>query len=185
MKNSIIAFVLIYLVLGAGCATTQESVQTQQAKPQEEGLQWSVPAAGTHWVTGNSKYIEGKYSITELVPKGETVNNWSELLTIQNFAAILGTPEAFLDQLKTSREKLCPGTTTWNVIAKDEHSILYEWQAKPCVRWPDQHEISRIIDGQWNRFRIAYTAKVKEISVEKRDLMIQSMSEAAVKLKEN
>ena len=85
MKNSIIIFILIYLVLGAGCATTQENVQTQQAKPQEEGLQWSVPAAGTHWVTGNSKYIEGKYSITELVPKGETVHNWSELLTIQIF----------------------------------------------------------------------------------------------------
>lgn len=185
MKNSIIAFALIYLMLGAGCATTQENVQAQQAKPQEEGLQWSFPAAGTHWVTGNSKSIEGKYSIIELVPKGETVHDWSELITMQNFAAVSGTPEAHLDQLKTLREKLCPGTTTWNVIAKDEHSILYEWKAKPCLGWPDQHEISKIIDGQWNRFRIAYTAKVKEISVEKRDLMIQSMSEATVKLKEN
>ena len=184
MKNTIIAFVLIYLFLGAGCATTQQNEQADQAKPQEEGLQWSIPAGGTHWVTGNSKYIEGKYSLTELVPKGETVQNWSELITIQNFASVLGTPEAHLNQLKTIREKHCPGSTTWNVIAKDEHSILYEWKAKPCAGWPDQHEISRFIDGQWNRFRIAYTAKVKEISADKRELMIQSMSKATVKIKE-
>jgi hypothetical protein len=118
--------------------------------------------------------------IIEYVPKGESVQDWSELVTIQNFSKKLGSPESFLDQLKTLREKQCPGSTVWNVIAQDKDSILYEWMAKPCEGWPDQHEISRILDGKWNRFRIAYTVKVKELQEEERNIWIKSMLKATI-----
>jgi hypothetical protein len=112
------------------------------------------------------------------------VQNWSELITIQNFANIKGSPHAFFEGLKVLREKKCPGTTTWNVIDKDERSILYEWKAKPCAGFPEQHEISRIIDGKWNRFRIAYTAKVSEIPAKTREAIVRGMSDAAVVIRQ-
>ena len=172
MRYIVNGVILIFLFLGVGCATTQH---------RQEAIRWSFENA--HWVLGYSKEVKGKYSIIEFVPKGETVEDWSELVTIQDFANISGSPETFLNQLKSLREKLCPGSTIWNVIAKDEHSILYVWKAKPCAGWPDQHEISRILDGKWNRWRIAYTAKVQEISKEKRNKWIQSLSKATIEEK--
>ena len=155
-------------------------------KPQlvfREGLRLSLPT-DTKWVTGNSQTIEGKYEINELIPEGETIQNWSELITIQNFASMSGTPEQILEQLKVIREKACPGSTEWNIIDKNEHSILYEWRAKPCAGYPEQHEIARIIDGNWNRYRIAYTAKVTEIPTKKRTATIQGLSEATVEIEQ-
>ena len=149
----------------------------------KEGLQFSLPT-DRKWITGYAQAVEGKYTITELVPEGETVQNWSELITIQNFAGMSGTPENLFEQLKAIRERTCPGSTKWTLIEKDDRSILYEWRATPCAGYPDQHEISRIIDGNWNRFRIAYTAKVSEISAEKRDIMIQSLSEATIEIEQ-
>lgn len=148
-----------------------------------EGLQFSLPVE-QKWVTGNAYTIEGKYSITELVPEGETINSWSELITIQNFASASGTPAQVLDQLMAIRERLCPGSTQWNIIQKDERSILYEWRAAPCAGYPEQHEIARIIDGNWNRFRIAYTVKLGEIRAEKRNSTIQYLSEATVDIEQ-
>ncbi len=148
----------------------------------KEGLQFSLPT-DRKWITGNDQAVEGKYTITELVPEGETVQSWSEIITIQNFAGMSGTPESLFEQLKVL-QKMCPGSTKWTLIEKDDRSILYEWRATPCAGYPDQHEISRIIDGNWNRFRIAYTAKVSEISAEKSAAIIQSLSEATVEIEQ-
>ena len=177
MKSTFRVIVLFLMFVATGYSTAG------QKGDQKEGLQWSLPT-GTKWVTGNAQSIQGKYSIIEQIPEGETVQNWSELITIQNFAGTRGSPEHFLEHLKAIREKVCPGSTTWNIIEKDKRSVLYEWRAKPCAGFPEQHEISRILDGNWNRFRIAYTAKVKEIPAGKRSKLIQSMSEASVRLEQ-
>ena len=169
VRDIVIGVVLIFLLLGVGCATTQH---------REEALQWSFKNG--HWEHGYTQEVKGKYRIVEFVPKGESVEDWSELITIQTFTKKSGSPEAFLNQQKTLREKKCPGVTIWNVIAKDERSILYEWKAKPCAGWPDQHEITRILYGKWNLWRIAYTAKVQEISTEKRNIWIQTLSKAVI-----
>ena len=183
MNIRFITILLALIFIPVGCTTTSQF----GGEPQKEGLQWSIGpnTDPLKWVEGNFQYVKGKYSITELIPKGETMQNWSELMTIQNFANPSGTPEGSFESVKRLREKICPGQTTWNVIAKDEHSILYEWRAKSCAGFPEQHEIARIIDGRWNRFRIAYTAKVSEIPAESRSAWIESMSKATVKLEQN
>jgi hypothetical protein len=184
MKLTYSVFLVILFLIAPGCATpVQKKGDAGAEKPQTEGLAWSIPI-DTKWITGNYYYAEGKYMINELVPEGETIKDWSELITIQNFAGTKGSPEAFLEGLKAIREKNCPGSTTWNVLARDDRSILYEWRSEPCAGFPHQHEISRILDGNWNRFRIAYTAKVKEISTATRNSMIISMSEAFVRLEQ-
>lgn len=184
MKYKILILILVQLLITTACSTTQPQQQAEGEKPVEEGISWPIPLLGKEWVLGFEQEEAGEYFLLELVLKGETVHNWSELITIQNFANTKGSPEAFFEGLKVLREKRCPGSTTWNVIDKDERSILYEWKAKPCAGFPEQHEISRIIDGKWNRFRIAYTAKASEIPAETRDAFIQSMSDAAVAIKQ-
>lgn len=183
MKSTYSIFLVTIFLIATGCATAvQKKNEAGVEKPQTEGLDWSIPIH-TKWITGYSYHDKGKYRIIELIPEGEVIEDWTELLTIQNFTP-RGSLKSFYEGLKIIREKNCPGSTTWSVLARDDRSILYEWKAEPCAGFPHQHEISRILDGNWNRFRIAYTAKVKEISSAKRNSMINSMSEAFVKLEQ-
>jgi hypothetical protein len=119
-------------------------------------------------------------SILEFIPAGDDINNWEELLTIQNFPPLFGgpTPSDALDNLKAVRENGCPGVTTWNIIAKDKNSILYEWQAKPCRGWPDQHEIARIVYGKQNSFIFHYVLKTYQMPNRQRTEWIGRFSDA-------
>jgi hypothetical protein len=120
--------------------------------------------------------------ITEFIREGDDINNWKELLTIHNYPPSWGgsSSEDLLNTLKAIRETRCPGVTKWNIIGKDEKSILYEWQAKPCLGWPDQHEIARIISTKYNRFHVRYTVKMYQMSPEERTKWIGKFSRAKI-----
>jgi len=121
-----------------------------------------------------------QYSIAEYIRKEDDINTWKELLTIQRFPPLWGTssPEGTLNRLKAVRENQCPGTTTWHVIGKDENSILYEWQSKPCLDWPDQHEIAKIIYGKDDTFILHYTVKAEQIPAAQRAKWIKLFLDA-------
>lgn len=120
----------------------------------------------------------------EFVRKGDDINNWKELVTFQNFGrkgalsrhGAMPSPEDFLDSQKALREKECPGATEWNIIAQDENSIVYEWQAKPCAGWPEQHEMAKIVYGWYNIFILHYAAKVHELAPDTRAKWITRFS---------
>jgi len=115
------------------------------------------------WKVGNMSEIPRQISVTEFIREGDNIKAWKELFTVQTIGRHGGSPsspEEWIDRLKAVSEKDCPGVKKWNVIARDETSILYEWQAKPCLGWPDQHEIARIILGKYNSFHLRYKTKV-------------------------
>lgn len=132
------------------------------------------------WKIGHYSEVPNQYVITEFIREGDNINNWKELLTIQNFPPLWGgpTPEDALKKLKEIRENECPGMTKWNIINKDETSILYEWQATPCLGWPNQHEIARIIYRKYDKYFIHYVQKTKQISAEQRSKWIKKISDA-------
>lgn len=119
-------------------------------------------------------------TILEFIREGDDINHWEELVTIQNVGSRKSSPEKLLDKLKALRETECPGATEWNVIQKDENSILYEWHANPCAGWPEQVEIARIMSGQRNSFFLHYAAKVHELTAETRALWIKTFLEATL-----
>jgi hypothetical protein len=158
---------MLALLLSA-CATLQGEVESLNF-PYEPG-----------WKVGHEAEVPRQYRIIEYVRDGDDIKNWKELYTIQNFGPPWGgpSPEDALNSLKAAREKECPGITKWNVISTDGSSILYEWQAKPCLGWPDQHEIARIIYGKYNRWVLRYTVKVYQMPPEQRDKWIRDLSTA-------
>ncbi|SFP39912.1 hypothetical protein SAMN05216419_100234 [Nitrosomonas cryotolerans] len=171
MKNVTRVVVFLYLVLSAGCAT----LKTEE----HEYLYFEFEPG---WKAGHNTEIANQYSFTEFIREGDDINNWRELVTIQNFNRKSwqggDSPEDSLNGLKAIREKQCPGVTKWNVIEKNENSILYEWQARPCLSWPSQHEIAKIIYGKYNRFIVHYVAKVYELSPDTRAKWIQRFTES-------
>ncbi len=164
--------VLSCLVFLAGCA----AFQTKTEHVGVFGIPWTAKL-------GHHAEVPNQLSIDEFIREGDDINNWQELLTIANSSKSWGgsSPEDALNNLKVIRERGCPGQTKWSIIKKDENSVLYEWQARPCLGWPDQHEIAIIIDGQYNRFRIAYTAKMYQLPPDRRNQWINVISSAKVR----
>lgn len=130
------------------------------------------------WKVGHYVKVPNQYTITEFIPEGDEINNWKEMLTIQSFPPLWGgsSPEKALNKLKTIRENKCPGMTKWNVIGKSSSSILYEWQAKSCLGWPDQHEVAIIIHRKYNTLILHYALKVTQMPTEQRAKWIKKFS---------
>ena len=123
------------------------------------------------------------YSIYEWVTKGESIDNWIELVTIENFTLTPYLPKAPEDMMNVTKAKIkkrCPNVK-WNIIKNQNKSILYEWRIQGCPSEPDQNEIGRFVDGNWNRWRIAFAAKGKELSKDKREKWIKDLSKATIK----
>lgn len=138
------------------------------------------------WKVGYFVDKPPRYALTEFIREGDDINNWRELLTVQNFAANswgLSSPEETLNALMAAREQRCPGATRWNVIEKSADSILYEWQATTCQGWPDQHEIAKITYGKYNRFSYHYVAKRYQLPVDTRSKWIKTFAESTIVLR--
>ena len=165
------SFVYIFIALLVGCSTVT---------PEHEGLgfvfsgYWDVKHPHTY-------EVPGKYKIMEWVPRGQTIDNWRDLFTQQNFTkrGIQDTPAELMNTLKAQMEEDC-ANVIWSVLEQTPNSILYEWRIRDCPPHSDQHEIARIIDGRLNRWRIAYTSKVIEIQPDKRVEWIESLNSAHV-----
>jgi hypothetical protein len=168
MKRSIRAMVLLFLVWPVRHAMPETTGEGLDFKP---GPEWQV----AHHAE------DGGNTITEFVLAGDDIHSWKQLVTIQKFVGSeKSSPKQELDALKKLRERECPGATDWNVIEKDESSILYEWHAKPCQGWPEQNEIARIIFGKHVRYFLRYTVKAPALAPETRTQWIQAFSSAAI-----
>ena len=147
----------------------------------EESLVFGTLGEWDH-TTAVTQEVPGKYFSIEQVRKGDDFQNWYELLTMQNFARPWGgaTPAAALEELKAVHEKRCPGVTVWNVIEQDEASIFYEWQARMCAGWAEQHELARICYGVNNVWLMRYTVKEYTMTAEQREEMLKTLRSARV-----
>lgn len=109
------------------------------------------------WALGFSSEDQG-HVISEFVLAGETVHNWTELVTFQVLSGLQVTPKELMVRIKTGILKSCPDVA-WTVIRKGKEEIVYEWHATNCLPHGTQHEVSKIIQGKIAMHRVAYTTK--------------------------
>jgi len=161
-------------VVLAGCVASGGSAP-RGSHP--ESLYFPIPDG---WTPAHSAE-NANQRIVELVRDGETIDRWSQLMTIQSLRKdAIGQPiESFLAGLRQEMSKRCAGLA-WNVIAAKEASVLYEWSIRDCAPDPDQHEIARVMYGKNSVFRLAFTIKTPALPAEKRDALILALSEARV-----
>jgi hypothetical protein len=98
--------------------------------------------------------------INEFVRPGQTVENWTDLVTVQtlNRAAHLVSVD---DQIAAYRKDLaarCPGSTVV-VIRQTPDSVLYEAQVVNCAQGADEHLLARVLEGSSNRFVVQYSVR--------------------------
>lgn len=134
------------------------------------------------WQPAYSAGVKGVYAFEEFVPKGESIENWTRLFTIQTLARTKSSPDdpiRMMTGLKGLMEKRCPNLF-WKVISESNHDILYEYHFDNCPGQPSQHEISRILYGKWNIWRISYTQKGPPINEIERLKWIEALSEPKI-----
>jgi hypothetical protein len=113
---------------------------------------------GRGWVVGHQQQNANE-SLTEYVLPGQTVDNWRELVTSTVFFQPVPV-ERLVDQIHTLMSKDCP-SLVWNVIRRDEKTIVFEWRDSGCGGFEPQTELDRVTLEKDGLYRLAYAVKTK------------------------
>ena len=121
--------------------------------------------------------------IVEFVQPGETVDNWTELVTIHTFNKRLdwGSIDLFLDTHRMEIGSRCPGSSM-DVIRRGSNSLLYESKIVNCPTGPNEQNITRLLDARANRFLITYAVRSpKSMTDEQRSTWIYTLSTISIR----
>jgi len=135
---------------------------------------------GREWAEGY-KAGDDEQGIREYVLKGETVNDWTELVTVQAFFGLQEktTPGDYMANMRKGLKEVCPDPM-WNVIRAGKDDITFEWEVKKCPDQDNQYEIDRIISGAKAIWYIHYVTKKVPIPPEKRSKWIKLIESATL-----
>lgn len=144
-----------------------------------------IPFDGRSWIVGSHDANE-QQAITEYVPEGETVDNWTELVTISEFFGLQEqvTPIQLMTSMMQMAEENCTGVKKNILQSEGTDSVIFEWETQGCkAEIPGgsapEFDISRIIVGK-DRIFIMQHASKKPLPPEKRDQWITIISSAVL-----
>jgi hypothetical protein len=82
--------------------------------------------------------------ISEMVPVGQSVSNWTEMVTVQVFYTLKTTPQQFKAQMDKERAAACPGSETQPVTQGDENGY-------PSMVWLQNCPLNKATGAAWNQ----------------------------------
>lgn len=145
---------LIVAVFISGCATT----------PRHAPERWNCNFDSRQWQLGYQAATDSQ-AIREYVLPGQTVHNWTELVTSQYFARDV-SPKALFEQFTLQVSRGCPSLRT-SIIEESNDTIIFEWQHDGCQGRPPQHEIRRSSSSHTGVLGLAFVEKTSQLSREK------------------
>jgi Protein of unknown function (DUF2846) len=134
------------------------------------------------WHLGSME-LPGVQQPKEFVLPGETVDNWTELVTVQLMPGFQERATAESSGLEFKQKLLTPcPKAAWTVLQEGKTDFTYEWQTTGCKGWDNQYEVSRIIAGKTAMHRIAYTNRKLPIPEDKRRQWIDLIGKASLQM---
>ena len=117
-----------------------------------------VPLAGENLLFAPPKDFQEAYhddrvgSLTEFVPKGETVDLWTEMITVQVFHGLKVEPAPFLQTMGRGLAKSCPGfTSPKGILTGQENGYVVSMLVVRCPLNPatgkPETTLFRVIKG--------------------------------------
>lgn len=108
-------------------------------------------------------------SLTEYIPQGQAMQKWDELYTVQRIHKLRAkkSPAELMKDIEVNLKKANPDVE-FRVLEEREDDVLFHWRDvgdQKKNRLP-QHEIVRLIAGQRDIHRLAYTRRVAQIPAE-------------------
>ena len=139
---------------------------------------WNFQFDGRKWEVGFSHFPSSSKGGIEYVLSGESVTNWSELVTSQFATGLEGANlEQWLESFIHSMSERYT-TFNWSRIPTDDKTLLFEWSHQGGDVWPAQHEIKRAIQIDDSLYFLAYVKKTKDLEKDVREQWIKILKEA-------
>jgi len=154
-------FIAVPLLLFLGGGLSSCSTGLGNSGPYQEAI--LVPFVfeddNSAWEVGYSAQNEVQ-RVVEFVRPGQTVENWSELVTIQTFnkAAGVGSVEDSLAMYRQDLLSRCPDSKV-NIIRQNSGDVVYEAYVMGCAEGPDEHVLARVLDGAHSQFLVQYAVR--------------------------
>ncbi len=117
---------------------------------------------------------------TEFLRSAQTVENWTEMITVQAFNKAYGLVSVD-DQVVGFRNTLdeeCPGSTV-EVIRHTPDGVIFESRTVNCEQGADEHQLVRILEGTSTRF-IVHHAVRGAMTPERRAEWLEEMMEYSI-----
>lgn len=113
----------------------------EAAKPVFDGRQWELG-----WSQNKNAAGTGQLVFDEYVLKGETVENWSELVTIQFFPGLNQQTnlDVFEGSLKNNIMNVCPAAV-WDSFEQQKNERYWQFTVTNCKGQPNQSELVRAV----------------------------------------
>lgn len=140
---------------------------------------WSIAFDPDRWSEGY-RTEDSEQTVIEYVLKGESVENWSKLVTSQTIFSKID-PEWLYNYMIEDLKKDCPSLKT-SIITKSKKSILFEWHRAECEGHPSQHELRKIVVYKNKTYAIALSRKNNTLSANSLERWIASFKSAEIKL---
>jgi hypothetical protein len=118
------------LMVGATVAAVVSSAA--RAELQNENLPLQLPAG----YKIDFQKRQDKAQISEMVPSGENINNWTEMVTVQIFFGLNATPEQFKARMENGWTSACPAGTSQLIAAAPVRGYPSNLWAMSCPRHP-------------------------------------------------
>lgn len=107
------------------------------------------------------------HALSEYIPEGQSMAQWSELYTVQRIHGIAQkqTAQALMQQMEQKLKERNPNVE-FAVIAEAENDVLFQWRDAGGKDRQPQHEIVRMLAGSRDLHRLAYSQRVAQIPTE-------------------
>ena len=127
---------------------------------QGENLLTSIPPGFKVGSSGHNATGE----IQEWTPAGETVDNWSSLITVQIFHTLKGAnPQAFIGRIAAGWRSACPGGTAIDIQEGVENGYGYSFWSLSCPLNPatgkPENMWAKAISGTDALYSVQYAAR--------------------------
>lgn len=116
LNYSLAAVIMLML---ASCATTPEYIDLKMRteKPYHVVFREHLGDLGT---------------LTEFVPKNETLDTWTSMISIQFIKGVKISPKVALEKLSKLAKDNCGDKFSSKIIDEDKTSITFEWKVEDC-----------------------------------------------------
>jgi len=130
-----------------------------------------IPKDERDWNEGHSNQ-EKNTIILEYVPPGETVQNWSELVSMQIIqnVPLEVSAEKFVAEIADQHRSRKPGCeiVSQKIVASSQTEVLYEQSLAKCAPFRDEYSIRKAIRGPRSLMEVSYSKTSALSDLEKR-----------------
>jgi len=154
------------------CATTQG------AREHATNELWVFEFDERLWALGYSQ-AAGDRAIREYVLAGESVENWTELVTTL-YAGVSVEPHALYEHFRNDIARDCASLEI-SVVEETATSVLFEWRHQGCQGIAAQHELHRVVNTGTSTYSLAFVEKTQKLTAEKRGTWLSILRAASIR----